>query len=175
MKRWKNLVWVGLGLAAIVVVAGALTSAPALAQAVRAALVRDVDNPAYEPVRTPLLVSMQPNESFKTVDGLIVPAGKRLVIENASVWTLTTNPDRITGVWVRPKVNPFPQPVYLLLDPAESEFRPLSGGSTVAAYNRTVRAYFNPGEQLTAEVYADGSTGFKLANIYLQGYYVTLP
>lgn len=174
MTRWKNLLGMGFGLCALLAVAGAVTSVPALAQAVRAALVRDVDNPAVDPVRTALLVQIPANQGFQTVDGLIVPPGKRLVIENASVWTFTTNPDRITGVWVRPKTLPNP-PVYLLLDPSESEFRTLSFNATVAAYNRTIRAYFNPGEQLTAEVYADGTAALKQANIYLQGYYVTLP
>jgi hypothetical protein len=173
MNRWKNLAWVALGLSALLLMAGAVTTVPALAQAVRAALVRDVDNPALDPVRTPLLVSLQPNEGVKVVDGLIVPAGKRLVIENASIWTFTTGSDRITGVWLRPKVNS--QIVYILLDPAANEFRQILGNSTVAAYNRPLKVYFNPGEQLTAEVYADGNSGFKNANIYLQGHYVTLP
>jgi hypothetical protein len=174
MKRWKNLLWVALGLSGLLFVAGAVTTVPALAQAVRAAWVRDVDNSALDPVRTALLVSLETNEGYRAVDGLTVPAGKRLVIENASIWAFTTNPDKITGVWLRPKTFLSP-PVYLLLDPAASEFRPLAGSNTVAAYNRTIRAYFNPGEQLTAEVFAEGSAGFKTVNIYLQGYYVSLP
>jgi hypothetical protein len=174
MKRWKNLLWVGLGLCAVFAAAGAVTSVPVLAQAVRAALVRDVDNPAYEPVRTAFFLSFSSGQGYITQDGLIVPAGKRLVIENASVWTIAGTPARITGVWVRPKVQPSP-PVYLLLDPAENEFRSINGGAnTVAAYNRTLRAYFNPGDQLTAEAFFEGAT-FAQVNIYLQGYYVTLP
>jgi hypothetical protein len=161
------------GLMAGVVIIGGLFTVPGVAQAVRAALVRDVDNPALDPVRTPFVVSLQTTEGFKVVDGLVVPAGKRLVIENASVWTFTSGADRITGVWLRPKVNP--QLVYILLDPAANEFRTISGNFTVAAYNRPLRAYFNPGEQLTVEVYADGNTGSKSANVYLQGYYVNVP
>jgi hypothetical protein len=107
------------------------------------------------------------------VDGLTVPAGKRLVVENASIWTFTTGTDRITGVWLRPKINT--AIVYILLDPAANEFRPIIGNNTVAAYNRSLKTYFNPGEQLTAEVYGDGNTSYKTANIYLQGHYVTLP
>jgi hypothetical protein len=107
------------------------------------------------------------------VDGLIVPAGKRLVIENASIWTFTSGADRITGVWLRPTINT--QFVYILLDPAANEFRQIAGGSTVAAYNRPLKVYFNPGEQLTAKVNADGAGGSKQVNIYLQGYYVNLP
>jgi hypothetical protein len=173
MKRWKNLAWFAFGISALLVMAGAVTTVPAIAQAVRAALVRDVDNPALDPVRTPLIVSLQPNEGLKVVDGLIVPAGKRLVIENASVWTFTSGADRITGVWLRPKINS--QLVYILLDPAANEFRQILGNNTVAAYNRPLKVYFNPGEQLTAEVYADGNSNVKSANIYLQGHYVTLP
>jgi hypothetical protein len=45
MNRWNNVAWVALALSALLVVGGALTAVPALAQAVRAALVRDVDNP----------------------------------------------------------------------------------------------------------------------------------
>jgi hypothetical protein len=173
MNRWKALVWMAAGLMAAVLITGGFLTIPAVAQAVRAALVRDVDNPALDPVRTPFVVSLQTNEGVKVVDGLVVPAGKRLVIENASIWTFTTGADRITGIWLRPKINP--QLVYILLDPAASEFRSILGNSTIAAYNRTLKVYFNPGEQLTVEVYADGNSNFKSANVYLQGYYVTLP
>jgi hypothetical protein len=172
MKKWKTHLVFGAVLIVAVAVLGGQFAQPVLAQ-IRAALVRDVDNPALDPVRTPFVISLQPFEGVKVVDGLVVPPGKRLVIENASIWTFCTGTDRITGVWLRPKVNP--QLVYILLDPAANEFRPILGNSVVAAYNRTLKVYFNPGEQLTAEVYADGNANFKSANIYLQGHYVTLP
>ena len=172
MSRWKNLAWMAAGIAGAAVVTGALMTVPSVAQTVRAALVRDVDNGALDPQRIAIFGNLLPSETFKLFSSVTVPAGKRLVIENASVWTFSTGSDRITGIWLKPAGSVFH---YVLLDPAASEFRQIVGNGVVAAYNRTVKVYFNPGEQLTTEIYADGTLGQKLANVYLKGYYVTLP
>lgn len=157
-----------LGLAAAVL---ASTAPPALAQT-RPALVRDVDNGDLNPVRLTISVSIDSSSTYGERDSLTVPAGKRLVIDNASVWAFTSaSTDKITGVWVSVK----PGANYLLLDPAPTEVRTLAFGGTVAAYNRPIKAYYEAGETLYAQVFADGTASSKIVNIYLQGHYVTVP
>ena len=171
MNNCKSLLKKTAGIAAAVLVAGSLMAVSSVAQTTRPALVRDVDNGVLDPQRIAIFCSLLPSENQKSVLSVTVPAGKRLVIENASVWTFSSGNDRITAVWLRPaNVSQ-----YVLLDPAAGEFRPILGNGVIAAYNRSVKVYFNPGEQLMVEVFADGTTSQKLANVYLQGYYVNLP
>jgi hypothetical protein len=157
---------------AVLAVAAALPAAPASAQT-RPALVRDVDNGALQPFRTLIASSLAANETQKVVDGPVVPAGKRLVIENVSVWIFTNGTDVATGVWLTvPGANP---PTFALMDPDSTERKNVGGTSFVTAYNRTVKLYFNPGETVQSNVFFNGTSGIKLANIYLNGYYVNLP
>ena len=144
---------------------------PSLAQT-RPALVRDVDNGDLSPVRLAISVSLGATETYGERDGITVPAGKRLVIDNVSMWAFTSSAaDKITGVWLSVK----PGSNYLLLDPAANEVRTISGGSSVAAYNRPVKAYYEAGETLFAQVFADGTASSKIVNYYIQGHYVTVP
>jgi len=157
---------------ALVTLAAAVLPAPAGAQT-RPALVRDVDNGALQPFRTLITVSLNANESSKTVDGPVVPAGKRLVIENVSVWVLTSANDFVTGLWLTvPGADPA---TFMLLDPSSTERKDIGGGNVVSAYNRLVKLYYNPGEKLQAMVFFNGTTSSKIANLYLNGYYVNLP
>lgn len=168
---WNARRWVGYALAFVAPIAVlAAEAGPAIAQT-RPALVRDVDNPALQPQRIGIFTSLASGENYKLTLGPVVPAGKQLVIENASVWALTNDTVKVTGIWLKP-VGPS---VYILLDPTTNEFRPLTGGLTLAAYNRTLKAYFSPGEQLQVEVFTEGTGGLQLVNVYLQGYYVNVP
>jgi hypothetical protein len=153
--------------ATFVVVSLAVT---ANAYAQRPALTRDVDNPALAPVRLLININLQPGETFKTVNSITVPAGKRLVIENASIWAFSSQAaDVVTGIWL----SPLNVPHFHLLDPAANEIRNIAGNSAVAAYNRPIKAYFEAGETLQGWAFYDGTNGSKTVNIYLQGYYVT--
>lgn len=72
--------WVTLAAAlALVAVVGKLAAVPAIAQVVRAALVRDVDNPARNAVQFELYAA--------GANDYIVPAGKTLVIEDVDFQT----------------------------------------------------------------------------------------
>ena len=149
----------------------ATTEGRAFAQT-RPALVRDVDNGDLNPVRMAISVSLNATDTYGERDGITVPAGKRLVIDNVSMWAFTSSSsDKITGVWlsVKPGAN------YLLLDPAANEVRNLTFGGSIAAYNRPVKAYFEAGETLFAQVFADGTSSTKIVNYYIQGHYITVP
>jgi hypothetical protein len=142
---------------------------PAFAQ--RPALTRDVDNGDLAPVRFLISLSLDASQNFKELNGFTVPAGKRLVVENVSIWAFTSSSsDKITGIWLEAGTDPY----YLLLDPAANEVRTISGGTVgLAAYNRLVKAYFEAGELVHALVFADGNAGSKIVNIYVSGHYVT--
>jgi hypothetical protein len=161
------------GLALAVLAVGTLiVVAPAGAQT-RPALVRDVDNGALQPFRTLININLAAGETFKTVNGPVVPAGKRLVIENVSVWAYMANSaDNVTGVWLTvPTASPA---TFALMDPAPGERRVLAGGSAISAYNRLVKLYYNPGETVQGQVFFDGTAGQKIVNIYLNGHLVNL-
>lgn len=158
-------------LAASTVVLSILVGAPVQAQT-RPALVRDVDNGALQSFRAFIGVVAVASEGFKSADGPVVPAGKRLVIENASVWAFTDANDYVTGVWLTvPGAAPA---TFALLDPASTERKTVGVSSTVTAYNRTVKLYYNAGETVQLQTYFLGTTSLKIVNVYLNGYLVTL-
>ena len=161
------------GLAAALLALGMLiVVAPAEAQT-RPALVRDVDNGALQPFRGLININLAAGETFKVINGPVVPAGKRLVIENVSVWAFMANSaDNVTGVWL---TVPIASPAtFALMDPAPGERKTLAGGSAIAAYNRLVKLYYNPGETVQGQVYFDGTAGQKIVNIFLNGHLVNL-
>jgi hypothetical protein len=163
-------------LAPLALLLAAFSDAPTLAQT-RAALTRDVDNPALQPFRSGIFISVGDNQGYKAVNGPTVPAGKRLVLENVSVWAFGATSDfDVTGVWL--SVPGAATPTYVLLDPNVTERRLIAGGTTALyAYNRVVKLYYEPGETVLAEVFIEGAAGInisKLVNIYLNGYFVTL-
>ena len=75
----NRLVTLAAGLV-LLAVAGKFVAVPAIAQAVRAALVRDVDNPARNAVQFELY-------GYYGSSDYIVPAGKTLVIEDVAFYT----------------------------------------------------------------------------------------
>jgi hypothetical protein len=153
---------------AVIALGAVICTVPAEAQT-RPALVRDVDNGALQPFRDRISISAAAGETSKTVNGPVIPAGKRLVIENVSVWATTPLDVEITGVWLEVAgVSTF-----AMMDPNSTERRDI-GGAAVSAYNRPVKLYYNPGETIQAQVFFKGTSGAKVVNIYLNGYYVNL-
>jgi hypothetical protein len=166
MRKWRNGLVTSAGLTAVVVVWGLVTEMPSVAQ-VRAALVRDIDTPALQPVRIYLTVTS--SEFYGFADADPVPAGKRLVIEGASIFSYVGDPttERVYAVWLTAN----PQVTYVSLDPSPNDtILPAPG---YIGYNRNFKLYYNPGEVPRIEVWAYGDTS-KTTNVYLTGYYVTL-
>jgi hypothetical protein len=63
----------------------------------------------------------------------------------------------------------------VLLDPNTTERKLIGGSSTVSAYNRQFKLYYEPGETVQAQVFVEGAaTDFKQFNIYINGYLVNL-
>lgn len=155
---------------ALLALGAAAGMAPAAEAQTRPALIRDVDNGALQPFRTRISITVPSGSPSALVNGPVVPAGKRLVIENVSVWALTPLDVEVTGLWLQVSASE----TFALMDPNSTERRDI-GGSAVSAYNRLVKLYYNPGETLQAQVFLKGpNTGTRLVNVYLNGYYVNL-
>ncbi len=75
----KNRLWTAAGVLALLAVTGKFYAIPALAQAARAVLVQDRDNPARQPFSIELDVS-----GSATANIPLPPAGKRMVITGMS-------------------------------------------------------------------------------------------
>ncbi len=85
MIRTRRFTLTAVAVAALASLAAGTFAIPALAQAVKAALVRDVDNPALGAVQLPL--TLLPNNQFHDhYDATyVVPAGKRFVVQRVDV------------------------------------------------------------------------------------------
>jgi hypothetical protein len=87
MNRFRNYVLMAAGFAVLVLVVGVFSAGPAIAQAVRAALVSNVDEPGRIPYHIPIALS---GDCMLGCIGVAspkqgrVPAGKRLVITNVT-------------------------------------------------------------------------------------------
>lgn len=137
----------------------------------RPAVTRDIDNRDLAPVRIPILNNLNPAELNREVDAITVPAGKRLVIDQASVWAFTANKaDVISGVWLQVKDKLF----FNMISPSPSEVATFCGGTcSIAAYTRSLSMVFEAGETVHASIFTEGSHDVKIVNIYVQGHYVT--
>ena len=78
MKRFRNYVLMAAGFVVLVIVVGAFSAGPVIAQAIRAALVSNVDDPGRIPYEVRGLCNHLSTTSFCSASQP-VPAGKRLV------------------------------------------------------------------------------------------------
>ena len=167
MKKWKSLFWVCsacLALAGVVNV----VSPGAIAQ-VRAALVRDVDNPALQPFRGNLGYTLNSINQQALVT--TVPAGKRLVIEHIS-WIGTGSPGSGTQIiFGSLRTSEFGAIVeHLQINPPH-----LSATSSLSLQDgsQSGPVYFEPGEEVWLSV-SKSNGGFADIRVNLYGYYITL-
>jgi hypothetical protein len=149
----KMLTWAGM--LATLAILGHYYSKPLIAQ-VRAALVRDSDNPALQPVMIGLSAGGGFPQSFH------VPAGKRFVIEYMS-WRASggVNAGLITSQAVNVTVNGTTATIYV-------------PGSPVTGENIGGQKVFIVADPDTNVIYQSaGSIGTQ--PIYIIGYYVNIP
>jgi len=165
MDRWKTLLWTSLAALAVAAVVGSL--GPAAMAQVRAALVRDADNPALQPFRANADFSLTAINEQRLL--VTVPAGKRLVIEHVSYYAYTQPGIQFVFAGLRsPQFGTFWQSIQINPPHASAD-----SGFVIQDGSQPVRLYFEPGE----EVWVSASTsagGIRQFNIHISGYYVTL-
>jgi len=150
MNRWKRFTRIGLALAGLAAVLALVTERQAVAQAVRAALVRNQD----EPGRNPYSQFAECLGSECSLTFPPVPAGQRLVVTfvSAAVGNGNGGPIGFGG------------------HGQDIRFLP-SQNATVSVSNTPIVAYYEAGETPTLTCYCTNT----LMEATLSGYYITLP
>jgi hypothetical protein len=151
MQRWKHFTRIGLALVALAAVTTLVTQRQAVAQAIRAALVRNQD----EPGRNPYSQFAECASNTCTVTFPPVPAGQRLVVTFVNALIGQTN-----GA--------------LELGGHGQELRffvAQNATSTSSIVNSPMVAYYDAGETPTLTPGA----GTTFVESTLSGYYITLP
>jgi hypothetical protein len=177
----------GIFLAALLIAA----LAPRAAHAVVAALVTvtnttanpvgtsDANNGAFQPVHFRIALNDNASSTGLIVNGPTIPANKRLVIENISVFALIGGNEQLDGVWLFNSggLN------YVLINPQTIDKYSIGSGDFqgIYDYNRPVIAYYDPGDTLQMQIFRDpippntGLTKDSLVNMYITGHYVDIP
>ncbi|HLK19530.1 MAG TPA: hypothetical protein VKT81_11250 [Bryobacteraceae bacterium] len=150
MPRWKRFTRIGLAIAALAAVITLVTERQALAQAVRAALVRNQDEPGRNPYS-------QFAECLGTECSLTfppVPAGQRLVVTFVSIVAGDANGGPLAFTGHGQDVRFF-----------------TTQNASVSIYNGPTVAYYEAGETPTLNCYCGNS----LMEATLSGYFISLP
>jgi hypothetical protein len=150
MQRWKHLTRIGLALAVLAAVITIVTERQAVAQAIRAALVRNQD----EPGRNPYSQFAECASNGCSLTFSPVPPGERLVVTFVSGAIVNANGSPIAFAG-------HGQDVRFL---ATQE-------STVTIVNSPTVAYYEAGETPTLNCFCSNS----VLEATLSGYYITLP
>jgi hypothetical protein len=169
MKNWKAY----LIIAAILVVVGSILGGglgePVLAQ-VRAALIKDVDNPARQPFAVGTGITdfaVGSNSVSDTV--LTVPAGKRAVVEHVSC----INYVETANSWVRFEMNytsagAASRHQFVLTRVGPS----FAAGIDIWSFSQPVQAYADPSTAITITALRRLSSGAGAIECYVSGHYV---
>lgn len=165
MRYWKAFLTISVATIAMTVGASAL--APSALAQVRAALMRNVDEPARQPFRstTDIVFAGGLNEQQFVVK---VPTGKRLVIDHIS-WVGSSSSDgRMTFGALKASEDGAFVDVFQI-NPAHSSAAPsfiIQDGSQQGP------VFFEPGEEVWLSMSWTGADRF--ATVYLNGHYITL-
>jgi hypothetical protein len=163
MNRFKNQILLAASFAVLAGVISGITAAPAIAQAIKAALIKNVD----EKGRSPFTLSLSCNANFSCIaSGAAVPNGKRLVIEHVS-GSLQVDVANSANVQIQN------------FTVAGRDFAPVKVGTspdgidTNWVVNDSVLVYLEPAAipSFNASIYASGQI---FANAKLTGYLVDL-
>jgi hypothetical protein len=167
------------GVSALSVV-GLFTAKPLLAQ-IKAALVQSVDEPARNPYQDGATFSQGSGCSgtFCNVYFATVPAGKRLVITNVTGVVYVVSPGVLQPLnLVHDGASAPAMPIPTVLQ-AGTFPGPLGQQEGMFGVNAPVRIYFDAGTAphllASASSSIAGDTGYTASQIFLSGYYVSVP
>jgi hypothetical protein len=159
-----------------------LLPVPVTAEQQNSLTVRGLDNAALQPVRFRLACQIPAANLACNVDGLVVPAGKRLVIEHVSVNVFMDAALLIPRISFFAKNSTSDSVVIVNPVPDEGVMNSIQNPIVRAfEYSRVVKAYFNSGDTVRAQFAVRGGQPQNLSNIgygqlfiWFQGYLVDL-
>jgi hypothetical protein len=165
MTRWKNVLWISAATLALTLVAGSV--APTAIAQVRAALVRDADNPALQPFRGIVGYTLNTLNEQRLIT--TVPAGKRLVIEHISWIATNTAGQQIIFAGLRnSQFGTFIE--HLKINPPHLS---ATSSLTLQEGSEDVKVYYEPGEEVWISA-SKNAGNFSEIHVNLHGYFVTL-
>ena len=166
MNRFKNQILLAAGFAVLAGVISGITAAPAIAQAIKAALIKNVDEPGRHPysVRSACVTPL--NNCAAPFDA--IPAGSRFVVEYVTVVVVPSNgPNGVADVILQNSGGT----VKSYLDAAPHADTGL--GSSIFSSSHSVRAFYEPGE-IPMVLFAVNTGGIAGARAVLTGYLIDL-
>ena len=164
MNRLKNNLAIAAGLAVLIAVVGGISAGPAVAQAVKAALVKNVDERGRVPYSAVLTCATATDNCF--ANAAAVPAGKRLVIEHVSAFNQVTSPGEIA--LYRMLVGSSLRAGLTISTPITKS------GFNNSVVNESVLAYVEAGEVVTIQISSVAPASTLSTTAYLSGYLVDL-
>lgn len=172
MKRWKEFFWISAGILVLAVLLGGVTP-HAIAQ-IRAALVRDMDSPIRGTLQVENETFTFATNSFSITETItpVIPAGKKLFLQAASVHTLLT--DGQSPMEVRLSVAGTGVVGYV-----DQEFQATSssGGQRHFTGNLDLDILLSSGQGVTMFVFRNdnqGNSSLNFTRLVLKGYLVDI-
>jgi hypothetical protein len=148
---------------------GATLAEPAMAQ-VRAAFVKDLDNPARQPFAVNSGAINFPSSSTNlTQELLTVPAGKRAVIEHVSCIDFLPTGINFVRMQLNYTLGGTAKAMQFVHDFVGSSF---ASGIDVWSFSQPVRAYADPGTVVSMTALRRSTSGTGGIECELSGYYV---
>lgn len=163
----KRMLTFAAGMLLALMVVGAASLTPAVAEAVKIALVRDTDSPARQPFH------YTSSDFFDTINNSVlfsfqVPPNKRLVVEQVSVRVISTQADTVSVQFSTALAGPvYANSFYTFVR---------TGGFDVVTDVRPVHQYADPGTDVFFYVSRTGGTPTAdpvVASV--TGYYIDVP
>jgi hypothetical protein len=169
MKNHAIKVAVGLSLLAGATILGGMLAEPVIAQ-VRAALVKDVDNPARQPFAVNSGTSSINAGSISVTQVLLtVPAGKRAVIEHVSCIDFLASGDNFVRMELRHTLGGVAKAQQFVHDFVGAS---LASGIDVWSFSQPIRAYADPGTDISMSALRRNSAGTGGIECELSGHFV---
>jgi hypothetical protein len=172
MTKWRERAVVAavvLGGAALL---GGMIARPVWAE-IRAAFVRDVDNPALQPLSASSgLVTFAPGSISANVALLSVPAGKRAVVEHFSCINYLASANNFVRFELEYTSNGETERHQFVHTRVGAS---LVGGIDVWSFSQPVSAYADPGTSMEITAIRRSTAGQGGIECYASGHYVDLP
>jgi hypothetical protein len=170
VRNWKSYSVAAAVIASVAWLLSSVVAEPLIAQ-VRAALVKDVDNPSRQPFSARVDGSFGSSTSVSGAVLLTVPAGKRAAIEHLSCINFLDQANN----WIRFQISytsggagASHQFVHTFVGQS------FASGVNVWSFSEPVRAYADPSTTVSIEALRRTATGLAGIECYASGHYVDL-
>ena len=167
MKTFKGYILMATGFAVLVAVVSGITAGPAIAAAVKAALIQNVDEPGRTPYSARVSCTASGGSCFASASAP-VPAGYRLVIEYVSAGWNSPGTFLELELVSLDAGNAFSPVAYL-----PPTLLPSTGGNNGYVANQSLRAYVEAGSTPSVSI-AQNTSGVVFLDGYVSGYLVNL-